>query len=150
MKLQQTCTITAARDTVWDFLMGIENIAHCLDGVQDVTRIDDDTYEGTLRVKVGPVSLGFQGSVYVESRDRAQWRGVIRAEAKDRKRGGSVRAHLEMELVATSPTVTEMQVALETHILGKIGEFGQPLIRKKTGALLADFAHKVSTQLASN
>jgi carbon monoxide dehydrogenase subunit G len=55
-----------------------------------------------------------------------------------------------MELVEASPTETEMQVALETHILGKIGEFGQPLIRKKTGALLADFAHKVSTQLASN
>ncbi len=90
MKLQQTCTITAARDNVWDFLMGIENIAHCLDGVQDVIRIDDDTYEGTLRVKVGPVSLSFQGSVYVESRNREKWQGVIRAEDKDRKRGGSV------------------------------------------------------------
>ena len=98
MNFSQYCVITASRTTVWDFLMDMENVAKCLDGVQALTQIDADTYEGALRVKVGPVALTFQGTVRVEARDREQWRGVIRAEAKDRKVGGSVRAHLDMQL----------------------------------------------------
>jgi uncharacterized protein len=98
-------------------------------------------------VKVGPVSLTFQGTVRVETRDREQWHGVVRAEAKDHKLGGGVQAHMDMNLVEKSPAETEMQVALETHILGKIGEFGQPVIRKKTATMLQDFATQVSKQL---
>ncbi len=147
MKFTQTCTITADCDTVWDFLMHMENVASCLKGVEAMQRIDDDNYEGTLRVKVGPVSLTFQGIVQVEVRDRDQRHGVIRAEAKDAKRGGSVRARMNLDLVAKNPTETEMHVVLETHILGKIGEFGQPLIRKKTDTMLQEFAAQVSKQL---
>ena len=149
MKFTQTCVISAARDTVWNFLMNMENVAQCLDGVQEIIPIDEDNYEGTLRVKVGPVSLSFQGIVQVEARDREHWHGVVRAEAKDRRRGGSVRAHMELHLVEKSPSATEMQVDLEAHILGKIGEFGQPIIRKKTETMLQDFAAQVSKQLSA-
>jgi carbon monoxide dehydrogenase subunit G len=136
MKFTQTCVITANREAVWDFLMDMEQVASCLRGVQAMTPLDEDSYEGTLRVKVGPVSLTFQGAVQVESRDREAWHGVIRAEAKDRKLGGGVKAH--------------MQVALETHILGKIGEFGQPVIRKKTETMLREFAEQVSQKLTDS
>ncbi len=147
MKFTQTCIITADRETVWDFLMNMENVANCLPGVQALSQIDADNYEGTLRVKVGPVSLSFQGTVHVESRDRDAWRGIIRAEAKDRKLGGGVKAHMDMSLLEKGPNETELHVDLETHILGKIGEFGQPVIRKKTETMLQDFATSVNKQL---
>lgn len=147
MNFTQTCIINASRATVWDFLMRMENIAHCLEGVQAFTPLDADTYEGTLRVKVGPVALSFQGIVRVEARDREQWRGIVHAEAKDRRVGGGVRAHMQMHLVEKAPTETEMHVELEAHVLGKIGEFGQPLIRKKTETMLEEFAAQVSQRL---
>jgi carbon monoxide dehydrogenase subunit G len=147
MQFTQTCTINASREAVWDFLMNMDNVAHCLDGVREFTPLDADTYEGTLRVKVGPVALSFQGTVRVEDRDREQWRGVVRAEAKDRRVGGGVRAQMQMHLVEKTPLETEMHVALEAHVLGKIGEFGQPLIRKKTETMLEGFATQVSQRL---
>jgi len=147
MKFEQTCIITANRIEVWDFLMNMENVAACLQGVRKFDIIDEDNYEGILRVKVGPVSISFQGAVTVETRDREQWLGVVRAEAKDRKVGGGVTAQLNMILVETSPEETEMSIVLDTHLLGKIGEFGQPLIRKKTNDLLQNFAAEVSKQL---
>jgi carbon monoxide dehydrogenase subunit G len=147
MTFTQTCIIAARREAVWDFLMQAENVASCLPGVEAFTEIDPNTYEGTLRVKVGPVALAFAGQVHVESRDRAQWHGAMRAEAKDRKLGGGVRAHLNMDLRETSPTETEMHVTLEAHLLGKIGEFGQPVIRKKADAMLQEFATNVGRRL---
>jgi carbon monoxide dehydrogenase subunit G len=149
MKFEQTCTITASRAEVWDFLMNMENVAACLQGVQKFEAIDADNYEGILRIKVGPVSISFQGTVAVETRDRDQWLGVVRAEAKDRKVGGGVTAHLHMGLAEKSPVETEMNIVLDTHLLGKIGEFGQPLIRKKTDDLLQNFAAEVNKQLSA-
>jgi len=150
MKFTQTCLITANRAAVWDFLMDMEQVAGCLPGVQAMTPLSADNYEGTLRVKVGPVSLTFQGAVHIEIRDRETWHGVIRAEAKDRKLGGGVKAHMDMNLLEKSADETEMHVELETHILGKIGEFGQPVIRKKTATMLREFAEQVSQQLAAS
>jgi carbon monoxide dehydrogenase subunit G len=149
MKFAQSCTINANRETVWDFLMNIENVATCLEGVEAIHPIDADNYEGTLRVKVGPVAFSFQGTVHIENRDRDQWHGVVRAEAKDRRVGGAVRAHMDMNLIAKSPTQTEMHVELDAHILGKIGEYGQPVIRKKTDSMLQAFAAQVSQRLLS-
>jgi carbon monoxide dehydrogenase subunit G len=71
----------------------------------------------------------------------------MRAEAKDRRLGGGVRAHLHMDLQEAGPQQTEMQVTLEAHMLGKLGEFGQPIIRKKADAMLQEFAAQVSQHL---
>ena len=147
MTFTQTCTIPASRDVVWDFLMQAENVARCLSGVEALKQLDQDNYEGTLRVKVGPISLALQGTLRVETRDREQWHGAMRAEAKDRRLGGGLRAHLSMDLRDKGPTETEMCVTLEAHMLGKIGEFGQPVIRKKADAMLQGFAAQVSKQL---
>jgi len=147
MTFTQTCTITASRDVVWDFLLQAENVAHCLAGVEAFKQLDEDNYEGTLRVRVGPIALSLQGTLRVEARDHEQWHGAMRAEAKDRRLGGGIRAHLSMDLREKGPTETEMCVTLEAHLLGKIGEFGQPVIRKKADAMLQEFATQVSRQL---
>jgi len=147
MTFTQSCLITASREAVWNFLMDMENVAHCIPGVEGVTRLDDDTYEGTVRIKVGPIALAMQGTVQVEAQDRERWHGAMRAEAKDRRLGGGVRARLSMDLVEQSPTETQMQVTLEAHVLGKIGEFGQPVMRKKADAIMQEFATEVSQRL---
>ena len=67
----------------------------------------------------------------------------------DEDLGGGVRAHLSMDLREKGPVETEMCVTLEAHLLGKIGEFGQPVIRKKAEAMLQEFAAQVSQQLLS-
>jgi len=149
MTFTQTCTIAARRDVVWDFLLQAENVARCLTGVEAFKQLDQDNYEGTLRVKVGPIALSLQGTLRVEARDREQWHGAMRAEAKERRLGGGLRAHLSMDLRENGPTATEMCITLEAHLLGKIGEFGQPVIRKKADAMLQEFAAQVSQQLLS-
>src|SRR5919109_2511639 len=148
MNFTQSCTITASREAVWDFLMDMQNIAQCLPGVEDVRQVDAETYDGTLRIKMGPIALALQGTIHVEARDREKWHGAMHAEAKDRKLGGGIRARLGMDLLEKGAAETEMQVTLEAHVLGKIGELGQPVMRKRADAMLQDFARQVSERLA--
>jgi carbon monoxide dehydrogenase subunit G len=150
MTFTQSCTITANREAVWDFLMDMRNVAECLPGVEDVRQVDDETYDGTLRMKMGPIALALQGTIHVEAKDREQWHGAMRAEAKDRKLGGGLRARLGMHLVEKGAVETEMRVTLEAHVLGKIGEFGQPVMRKRADAMLQEFARQISERLSNS
>ena len=99
MKFEQTCTIAAAPLQVWNFLIDMENVSRCLPGVESMTLIDEDTYEGIFKIRVGPIALKFKGTLQVEERDRDNGHVGMRVEAKDRRLGGGVRAHLEVDLV---------------------------------------------------
>ena len=147
MKFEQTCTIAAGPLKVWNFLIDMENVSRCLPGVESMTLVDEDTYEGSFKIRVGPIALKFKGTLRVEERDRDNWHVGRRVEGKDGRLGGGVRAYLEVDLVEKGSDETQLNVKLESHVLGKIGEFGQPVMRKKTDALLQEFARQVSQEL---
>jgi len=148
MNFSQECLINAGRESVWDFLMDMDNVSRCLPGAESISEVDPETYEGSFKVKVGPISVRFQGTLRFEVRDRDQWHVGMRAEAKDRRLGGGVRAKLEVDLAEPQPGETGMTVQLESHVLGKIGEFGQSMMKKKTDAILEKFAENVSQALS--
>ncbi|MBI4639224.1 MAG: hypothetical protein HY731_00925, partial [Candidatus Tectomicrobia bacterium] len=94
-------------------------------------------------------SLTLQGTLRVEARDQERWHGAMKAEARDRKLGGGVRASMSMDLREKGSGETEMLVTLDTQIYGKMGEFRQELIKKKTDTMMAEFAENVSRQLGT-
>jgi carbon monoxide dehydrogenase subunit G len=54
-----------------------------------------------------------------------------------------------MTLVPRSPTETEMQIHTESSILGKLGEFGQAVMRKKADQIIAEFARNMARELST-
>lgn len=149
MKFTQRAVIPVAREPLWDFLMDVPKVARSLPGVETVSRIDDTTYQGTLKVRVGPISLNLQGKIVVEQLDRSSWRAALRAEASDRMVAGAVKGKTSMELKELNPKETELLVETDVNILGKIGEFGQPIIRKKADQMLQEFVGNIKKQLVS-
>lgn len=150
MKFNQRAVIPVAREPLWDFLMDVPKVAQSLPGVESVSQIDDTTYQGTLKVRVGPISLNLQGKILVEERNRDNWRATLRAEASDRVAAGAVKGKTSMELKEISAKETELVVETEVSILGKIGEFGQPIIRRKADQMLQEFVNNIKKQLAGS
>ena len=150
MKFNQRVVIPMAREPLWDFLMDVPKVARSLPGVETVSQIDDTTYQGTLKVRVGPISLNLQGKIIMEQRDRGSWRAALKAEASDRMVAGAVKGKTTMELKEIGPKETELLVETDVNILGKIGEFGQPIIRKKADQMLKEFVENIKKQLAES
>jgi len=82
----------------------------------------------------------------VEEQDRASWRARMRAEANDRRVGGGIRARMGLTL-APGEGETRLRIETDLAVLGRIGEFGQPVIKKKADALLEEFAHNLGSKL---
>ncbi|MBF0279024.1 MAG: hypothetical protein HQM13_14580 [SAR324 cluster bacterium] len=143
MKFSYQIQLPLARAQLWDFLMQVDDVAACLEGVDSVKELDSDHYEGRLQVKLGPVTFSFNCSVTVESRDREKWHGKIKTNAKDKRLGGGFSSILTMDLIELSSRESQLDLELESTIFGKIGEYGQPLIRKRIDRMLEGFIKNV-------
>jgi len=62
---------------------------------------------------------------------------------------GAVKGKTIMELKELGPKETELVVETDVNILGKIGEFGQPIIRKKADQMLQQFIDNIKRQLTA-
>jgi len=148
VKFSQTAQIPVAREPLWNFLMDVPRVAKSLPGVESVSKIDDTTYEGALTVRVGPIKLNLQGKIILEEQNKDAWRAALRAEAKDRMAAGAVNGKTTMSLKEINASQTELVVETDVSILGKIGEFGQPIIRKKADSMLKEFVENIKKQLS--
>jgi hypothetical protein len=144
----QECVVAVERERLWDFLMDVPRVAQCVPGVETVDAAGDDAYNGTLKVQIGPIRLALHGTMTIEEQDRSAWRARMRAEATDRRLGGGVRARLGLALTPADGG-TRLLIETDLAVLGKIGEFGQPVIKKKADALLAEFATNLRSALAA-
>ena len=146
MKLQNSCLIPVGMSDSWDFLLDVPNAAKCVPGVLEVSKGNDDSYNGTLRAKVGPMSITLQGTVTVRERDAESGRARFLVEASDRRVGGGVKTELLMQLNARSPMETELLIETDTTFMGRLGELGQPVIRRKAESTIEEFARNIARQ----
>ena len=148
MHFENKASIPVSRDTLWDVLMDMEQVARCLPGVENIQPIDQDNYNGTLKMRVGPIGLRLEGKVSVTERNRDAWQAGMRAEGNERGVGGAVKAEIGMRLSELSPSETELLVVTDAQVMGKLGEFGQPVMRKKADSMMQEFSRNIA-QLAA-
>jgi len=148
VNFEQRCTIPAAREELWDFLLDLPQMARCVPGAEEVVAAGDGEYTGRLRVKIGPIQLALQGAMKILERDREHWKAVARAEAKDRRVGGGANITGNMTLLKSGPSATELIIQGQVRFLGKLGEFGEPIIRKQADAVAATFMRNVMAHFA--
>ena len=147
MTFTQECVVPAARERLWDLLMDVPAVSHCVPGVGTVEAVGNNAYRGGIAVKVGPVRLSLEGTITVEEQDRTGWSARMRAEANDRRLGGGIRARMHLTLTPAEAG-THIRIDTDLAVLGKIGEFGQPIIKSKADSILAEFARNLGAALA--
>ncbi len=144
MIIDQRVTIAAPVETVWEFVMDVPAVGSCLPGAESVTLVDDDTYRGALRVKVGPIALRLAGTIAVIERDPAARRARMDLQAADQRLSGGVKGTMQLQLEPRGEGQTELSIHTDVAVLGKLGEFGQAVIRKKADQMLAELARNLS------
>jgi carbon monoxide dehydrogenase subunit G len=149
--LEQSVTIPVPPDAVWAFVMDIPSVAQCVPGVEQVEDLGDGTFRGLMRIRVGPIALAMAGTISVRAQDPSTRSAVIHAEATDRRALGSVRADVSLSIdegQAGEPAVSRLRVQTDAQIMGKLGEFGQAVIRRKADQIMNDFVTNIEARLA--
>ncbi len=149
MIIDQQVTIAAPVDRVWDFMMDIPAVSRCVPGVESFEAIDQDTYQGALKVKVGPIGVRLQGRVVVVERDRENLVSRMDVSAAEKRISSTVNAKATMTLVPRTDAETDVVIHTEASILGKLGEFGQAVMRRKADQIMGEFAKNMQREIAA-
>ncbi|MGW0647261.1 SRPBCC domain-containing protein [Streptomyces umbrinus] len=134
-------------DQAWSLLTDVERIAPCMPGAQ-LTGVDGDTYNGVVKVKVGPMTVQYKGVVSFEEKDDEARTAVLHARGRDTRGQGNADARVTARLV---PDGDGTRVTVDTHltITGRIAQFGRGVIEEVSGKLLAQFVDNLEGQLAT-
>src|SRR3569623_1144292 len=93
MKLENEFTVPAGIDDAWAVLLDVERVAPCLPGAAvEPAAGEDGEYNGTMTVKIGPITARYKGTVRILEADQANRRAVMRAQAKDARGQGTAAA----------------------------------------------------------
>jgi hypothetical protein len=149
MEITQDLTLEASIEDAWRFLLDFQRVGQCLPGAEDITRVGPDAYSGSLRIKFGAIAVQLSGQAKILESDESSRIARFQIEANDRRIRGSVRATTTMQLRAIDELHTEMTISTEAAVLGKLGQFGQAVMRKKADQLLSEFARNMSSILSS-
>jgi carbon monoxide dehydrogenase subunit G len=146
MQLEHHLSVPAPIDVVWPALLDPERVAPCVPGAT-LTGVDGDSFTGTVKVKVGPITLLYKGTGTFTEHDEQARRAVLKAAAKDTRGNGTVNATVTLTLTEEGDHTTGTAVT-DLSITGKPAQFGRGMIADVGGKIIERFAACLSDKLA--
>ena len=137
MDLRHEFTVPASIDQTWSAFNDIESVAVCFPGAK-VTAVEGDTFTGTVKVKLGPIALIYNGTGTFVEKDESAHRMVIDAKGKDKRGNGTAGAHVTATMTEQG-TSTHVEVLTDLNITGKPAQFGRGVMEDVSNKLLGQF-----------
>jgi uncharacterized protein len=147
VKLENTFTVPVVADVAWRVLLDVERIAPCMPGAT-LTGKDGDDFTGTVKVKVGPVSLTYGGKATFASLDETNRVAVIEATGKETRGSGTAKAVITARMKETDGS-TQVDVETDLTITGKPAQFGRGVMAEISGKLITQFADCLADTIAA-
>jgi carbon monoxide dehydrogenase subunit G len=146
MKLENEFTVPASIDEAWQVLLDVERVAPCLPGATVEPAGDDGEFNGTMTVKIGPITARYKGSVKIQEADEAARRAVMRAQAKDARGQGTAAATITSTM-EESPEGTKVTVVTDMRITGPAAQFGRGVMQDVSAKMMRQFADCLAQEM---
>lgn len=146
MIIEDTFEIAASAQEVWDLLIDIPAISACIPGAEQVEQEEENTFSGVLVVKVGPIKAKFEMNGALIDVDPPH-QLTAKAQGKDKKTSTMVSTTFTATLTEIEPDRTEIHHKTDVAIRGRLGQFGQGVIRETAKELTQVFVSCLEAQV---
>jgi carbon monoxide dehydrogenase subunit G len=145
--LENEFTVPASTDEVWEFLLDPRRVAPCMPGAELTEVVNDRQYKGKVHIKMGPVSLSFNGDVDITERDDSTKRMVMKATGSELKGKGQASATVVSSLERNG-SGTRMRISQDIDLSGPLAQYGRGMIQDVSGSLMDEFAGRIQADLS--
>jgi carbon monoxide dehydrogenase subunit G len=153
--LEHSFLVKAPADRVWAFLTDPGRVASALPGAAITEKVADDSnnvsnnvsYNGTITIKVGPVSARYRGTVRFESLDPGARTARIVGSGQDTSGRGGADLRMSSRLVEKSSQETEVSLTSEVNVTGILAQFGRGMIQDVSNQMVGRFTEAMRAQL---
>jgi uncharacterized protein len=147
MKLENEFTVPAPVEHAWEVLLDVERVAPCLPGAA-IEGAKGDEYTGTMKIKIGPITTQYKGTVKIEEADEAARRAVMRAQARDSRGQGTAAATISSSMEEVEGG-TRVRVETDMRVTGPAAQFGRGVMEEVSAKLMGRFADCLAEQMGA-
>jgi carbon monoxide dehydrogenase subunit G len=147
MELKHQFVVPATMEDTWTAFNDIESVAGCFPGAS-LEKVDGDEFTGSVKIKLGPISMVYSGGAEMVERNEVDRRIVIRARGKDKRGQGTAEATVTAVLAGHDAS-TLVDVNTDLAITGRPAQFGRGMIQDISERLLGQFVDALSAQLSA-
>lgn len=147
LDIQETFQIAAPIDAVWEFLLTPENVVACMPGASLTRQIDDTSFVGAVKLKIGAVSAQYQGTITYTERDKGNY--TVKMLASGNEKGGGTVSGTIVTRLAPLPDGAGTEVRCESSIdlTGRIMQVGRGMIEGVSAQIIKKYVGNVRTLL---
>ena len=142
MDLTHHFSVPAPVEEAWRAFNNLEALEPCFPGAT-ITSVNGNDFTGSVKIKVGPIALVYNGSGSYVERDGEARRVVIEARGEDRRGNGTATATVTASFSGNGDQ-TDVEVLTDLAITGKPAQFGEGVISDVSDKLLDQFVNCVS------
>lgn len=149
MKLENEFTVPVDIDTVFDALNDPEKVTPCFPGAT-LDSHDGDDFTGTVKVKLGPISMTYKGKGTFVERDKTNHKVVVDAQGRDSRGNGTASAKATLTMTDGGGGKTKVNVLTEMQVTGKPAQFGRGVMSDVGDKILGQFASCLADEFGSS
>jgi carbon monoxide dehydrogenase subunit G len=146
MKIEGKFTMKAPRQKAWDFLLAPGTLASCIPGAEKMEQIDEKTWEGVVKQKVGPIGVKLNFTQVFEEVDAPKH---LKAVGRGTAAGGAGTFSQETIVDMTEVGDGEVEIAYSSNValVGRLATFGERIMRAKVNKVGEEFIQNLQNAL---
>jgi len=125
-------------DQAWTVLRDLKAVASCMPGAELAEQVNERSYKGSVKLKVGPATAQFGGLVEVLEVDEAARKMVLRGKGAD-KGGSSASMDLTATIAESPDGRAELLGEAKVIVNGKFAQFGGRMMVQVSDVILGQF-----------
>ena len=149
MIIENEFRVGADIDTVWRELFDMEGVASCLPGATITGTNRENVYDGSMRLKLGPMRVEYRGTATLSEVDEEHHTAVISLHAREAKGQGSAMATIRNRL-ETVEDGTRVSAQTDLQITGPQAQFGRGVIEDVGKRVLGEFSQRLEERIAGS
>jgi carbon monoxide dehydrogenase subunit G len=146
MKISNEFTVGVPADEAWSVMLDLERIAPCLPGAA-IQESEGDEYQGTMKVKIGPITANYKGTAKFEETDEENRRAVLKATGRDARGQGTASATIVSTLHEEGDD-TRVKVETDMRLTGRAAQFGRGIAQDVATKMLEQFAECLEREIS--
>jgi len=148
MLIEGKFTMKAPIQEVWDFLLEPGTLASCIPGAEKMEPIDDKTWEGVVKQKVGPITIKLNFTQTLTEVDPPKHVKAV-GRGSDITKAGTFTQETVVDLKELAKDEVEVAYRSNVSIVGRLATFGERIMRAKVHKVGEEFTRNLQEKMKS-
>jgi hypothetical protein len=146
MQLENSFGVGAPPDRVFAYLLDINKVVGCVPGAELAEVVDPNTFKGRVKIKVGPITVAYNGTARISERDDALRTASLQAEGRETTGPGSARATAQMSVVPEGAG-SVVKIVTDYSVAGRVAQFGRGVMEDVSRRIVNEMASCIKANL---